>query len=116
MEAPEPYTYSALVIGVHDGDTVTLNIDLGMYVQMRQQKIRLLGVNAPELNEPFGEEARNYLRGIVYGMRVRVSTRKSQDSDDRKEKYGRWLGVLYTQGGRNINDLMNRWLEKRCKT
>lgn len=113
---PEPYTYRALVVDVHDGDTVTLNVDLGMYVQMRNQKVRLLGVMAPELRQPLGIEARDYLRSLVYAADVLVSTKRQRDDKDGREKYGRWLGVIYrVDAGQliNVNEQVNEWLESR---
>lgn len=119
MKTPEPYTYYAICIDVHDGDTVTLNVDLGMSVTMREQRIRLEGVMAPELREQHGPEAAQYLRGLLHAAKVLVSTKKEKQDKDRREKYGRWLGTIYrVDAGQliNVNEEMNRWLEERCKT
>jgi endonuclease YncB( thermonuclease family) len=50
------YTYNATVVGVHDGDTCTLDIDLGFRTH-RIQPVRLAGCNARELADPGGQEA-----------------------------------------------------------
>ena len=47
------YFYKAVVRSVYDGDTVTLDIDLGLGVWLKKQKIRLYGINTPEIR---GEE------------------------------------------------------------
>lgn len=54
-------TYSARVVGVHDGDTVTV-LD-GTRIQ---HKIRLAGIDAPELRQPFGQRSRQYLADLVF--------------------------------------------------
>ena len=48
-----PYIYKAEVVSVYDGDTITVDIDLGFNVVLRKQKIRLGGINTPEIR---GEE------------------------------------------------------------
>ena len=41
------------IVGVHDGDTITL-----LDVDNRQHKIRLDGIDAPELGQPFGRASK----------------------------------------------------------
>jgi hypothetical protein len=55
------WTYRAALIGVIDGDTLRLEIDLGFHVRT-QQDIRLLAVSAPEHDEPGGQEATAYVK------------------------------------------------------
>jgi micrococcal nuclease len=100
---PEPYTYHAIVTEVIDGDTIKVNVDLGMGVTMTRQTIRLSDVMAPELREERGPAAAEYLRKLVFGQWVLVNTK-------RKEKYGRWLGVVYASG-LNVNTSMNEWIK-----
>jgi micrococcal nuclease len=75
---------------VHDGDTVTC-IDEGN----RPQKIRLVGIDSPELSQPFGRESRAALVQKLGGGRVRVA-------GDARDQHGRLLGTLWI-GERNIN-------------
>ena len=90
------YTYNALCISVYDGDSVTLSIDLGFNMWMMSQKVRLLGIDTPELR---GEEradglvAAARLRGLIYGKMVILESHK-----DKTGKYGRWLGTIYLDG------------------
>jgi micrococcal nuclease len=102
---PEPYVYHAIVTEVVDGDTIKVNVDLGMGVTMTRQTIRLSDVMAPELREERGPAAAEHLRKLVFGQWVLVNTKK-------KEKYGRWLGVVYASE-LNVNAAMNEWLMKR---
>lgn len=60
-----PYTYRATVQSVHDGDTITVDVDLGLGVWRRGQRVRLDGINARELGVPGGREARDNLAALV---------------------------------------------------
>jgi len=55
------FWYGCRVVSVHDGDTCTVNVDLGFYVRV-EQPLRLLGVNAPELRtaDGSGQRARDF--------------------------------------------------------
>jgi endonuclease YncB( thermonuclease family) len=80
---------------VHDGDTVSC-IDEANH----PQKIRLVGIDSPELNQPFGREASNALRQKLVGGRVRVD-------GNARDQHGRLLGTLWVDE-RNINrELVN---------
>jgi micrococcal nuclease len=97
------YTYSAHVLSVYDGDTITVEIDLGFRFSVRNFKIRLYGINTPEVKGPTrvaGLVARDALRAKVLDKDITLRTLK-----DTQEKYGRWLGILEV-GGENINDWM----------
>lgn len=85
------YEYAAEIIKVIDGDTVDVDIDLGLDVH-RRERIRIMGVDAPEINAagPEGEAARDWLRKyLLPGDIVIIRTVK-----DRKEKYGRYLASI----------------------
>ena len=73
------------VVAVHDGDTITLKNESG------QKKIRLAGIDAPELNQPFGVESRAALREVVLDKQVQVETSKT-------DKYGRVVGRVILDG------------------
>ncbi len=111
MTTPELYTYSALIVEILDGDTVRANFDLGMYVSVVSQKVRLEGVWAPEKKQEHGEHMTKYLRSLIYAERVIIRTRK----DKQQEKWGRWLGQIYLLDGANVNELVNEEI-KRCTT
>lgn len=97
------YQYKAIVTSVYDGDTLNVDIDLGFGVWLKKQTIRLQGINAPEIrgktkNE--GIKSRDKLRELVLNKEILLETIK-----DKREKYGRWLGVL-TFENKNINKLL----------
>lgn len=95
------YTYRAYVSRVYDGDTVTVDIDLGFSVILKEQTVRLYRINAPEMrgsSADKGATSRDALREKVLGKWITLKTVK-----DSKEKYGRWLGELWVDG-LNVND------------
>ena len=73
------------VIAVHDGDTVTLKNESG------QKKVRLAGIDAPELSQPYGAESRAALRETVFDRQVHVET-------SRNDRYGRIVGKVLLDG------------------
>jgi len=97
------YEYKATVTKVYDGDTITVDFDLGFGILIRKQKIRLLGVNTPEVRgaeKPEGIISRDALRQRILGKVVTVRTSK-----DKKGKYGRWLGEVFME-----EENINQWL------
>ena len=78
-------TLIGVVDAVHDGDTVTLKYGSG------QMKVRLAGIDAPELSQPYGVESRAALRESVLGKQVQVETL-------RNDRYGRIVGKVLLEG------------------
>ena len=97
------YTYKATCVRVQDGDSVVLDIQLGFNMAMLNQKIRLFGINTPEIRgaeRPQGLIAAARLSGLIEGKEVYLRSHK-----DRSGKYGRWLGTIYIDDI-NINKLL----------
>ena len=97
------YEYFAKVVKVYDGDTITVDVDLGFGVWLRKQKIRLVGINTPEVRGEEREEglkSRDWLREKILDKQITLRTAK-----DRKGKYGRWLGAVILHST-NINQEM----------
>ena len=102
------YNYNAKVVDVYDGDTITVNIDLGLHTWVRGEKIRFSRINAPELRgieRPKGLIARDYLRSLILNKEIIIETIK-----DKKGKYGRYLGEIWLKVSEtnylNVNDDM----------
>lgn len=100
------YYYRALVRSVYDGDTCTMDIDLGLGTWVHGEKIRLLRINAPELrgdSRVAGTAARDFLRSQIDGREVWINTVK-----DKRGKYGRYLAEIWLKQEAgdwiNIND------------
>ena len=116
MPAPTPvsapptqlFLYRALVPAVYDGDTCTADIDLGLGIWVRGEKLRLHRINTPELtgtDKPAGIRARDHLKSLVEGKSVLLQTIK-----DRREKYGRYLAEIWLEQAvgapLNVNDAL----------
>jgi len=89
----EDYIYNAHVVAVYDGDTITVDIDLGFNIIMKNQKIRLSGIDTPELRKEEREAgliSRDWLREKILDKKIVIKTYK-----DKTEKYGRWLADIY---------------------
>jgi len=103
--SPELYTYRAFVRKVYDGDTVTVDVDLGWSVVLKAQKIRLVRINAPEVRgeqRTEGLKSRDALRDKIGNKWVKIKTEK-----DKKGKFGRWLGEIWLE-----DECVNDWLLK----
>lgn len=102
------YQYNAFVTSVYDGDTCTVDIDLGLHTWIRGEKIRLMRINAPEIRGKEREKgllSRDFLKEMILGKRIIIGTFK-----DEKGKYGRYLGEIwiFNDGEEpvNVNDIM----------
>lgn len=76
------------VVSVQDGDTLTVR------VAGRRVKVRLAAIDAPERDQPFGEQSRQSLSRMAFNRTVSVAVQKIDD-------YGRTIGVV-TVAGSNI--------------
>ena len=73
------------VTSVYDGDTLTLQSGA------EQKKIRLAGIDAPELKQPFGPESRDSLKKSLLNQEVAIDTTK-------QDRYGRAVGKVLLNG------------------
>ena len=83
-------TITGKVVGVSDGDTITV-----LDASKTQHKIRLEGIDAPEKAQPFGQRSKQHLSDLVFGKQVEVVTNKT-------DKYGRSVGKVLV-GGKDAN-------------
>jgi micrococcal nuclease len=110
------YEYRATIVRVVDGDTVDASVDLGFDVRFTM-RLRLFGINAPEMKTPAGPPAKDHLiallhpdagttpPAVVAAMPVVVLLRTQKDH---QEKYGRYLATLFLPGSleNSLNDQM----------
>ncbi len=68
------------VVGVADGDTVTV-----LEESRPQHKIRLMDIDAPEKKMPYGNRSKQFLTDLVFDRQVQVEYSK-------KDRYGRTCG------------------------
>lgn len=96
----DPYIYKAKVLRVVDGDTLVVDIDLGLKVRLKDT-IRLYGINTPETHGvsktsaeyKAGMLSKERLIGLVEGKDVYLRTHF-----DKECKYGRLLADIYVDG------------------
>ena len=105
------YTYRGEVKAVIDADTIDVLIDLGFGVHT-MQRLRLYGIDAPEMKTEAGKIAKEYVKSVLLGVNgdnfeyIYVRTIK-----DKKDKYGRKLAVLYFGEGSMISDFNESKIE-----
>ena len=78
------------VVGVLDGDTVDV-----LTVDHVQERIRLMGIDAPEKAQAFGQRSKQFLADLVFGKTVEIEWRH-------RERYGRIVGRVLLDG-RDVN-------------
>lgn len=94
------YEYKATIKSNHDGDTLRIDIDLGFGTLLLNQAIRLYGVNAFELKDAGGKEARDFVASkLPEGTEVIITTLK-----DKREKYGRYLAKIKLPDGTDLSE------------
>jgi endonuclease YncB( thermonuclease family) len=71
------------VVSVADGDTLTV-----LDNRQTPYKVRLLGIDAPEKKQAFGEKSKQSLVELAHGKNVRIVFNK-------KDKYGRIVGQVF---------------------
>lgn len=84
----QEYIYNAHVVDVYDGDTITVDVDLGFGMIISKMKIRLSHVNAPEIKGSSAEaglKSKNWLIEKIMNKDVIIKTEK-----DKTEIYGRY--------------------------
>lgn len=123
------YRYGALITAIYDADTFMCDIDIFDRMWKRDEKIRLYGINANEIKrskskgrgdahvetgydhrdlliETLGLDPSDFPRKVRYHklddpVRVVIETIK-----DDSGKFGRLLGIIHTQNGVNVNEVL----------
>jgi micrococcal nuclease len=92
------YIYKAELIRIIDGDTVDLIIDLG-FDTLRKERFRLYGIDAPEMNTEEGKVAEKWLWGALRPLEAIYVQTIQLETKAKRDKYGRFLAVLYSDLG-----------------
>ena len=91
------YEYKCNVVKVVDGDTVDVDIDLGFGVWLKDERVRIMGIDTPEsrtsdkVEKLFGLAAKEKLKSML-GETPTLKTQVNKDGEDMKGKFGRILG------------------------
>ena len=96
------FEYAAEVVSVYDGDTIRMDVDLGMNIWLRNVSVRVNGIDAPELTTEAGKVARNFAKTLLKPKtKVVIKTTR-----DKKEKYGRYLAEITLPSGESFSASM----------
>ena len=105
------YEYKVNILKVVDGDTVDVDIDLGFGVWLRNERVRLAGIDTPEsrtsdaIEKVFGQAAKDRLNSLLGAEAILIS-RISKSGDNVKGKFGRIIGNFKTKDGEVIADIL----------
>lgn len=83
-------TFTGRVVGIADGDTLTV-----LDATNTLHKIRLSGIDSPERKQPFGQHCKESLSDLAYGRTVVVESSKL-------DRWGRVIGKVLV-GGEDAN-------------
>lgn len=92
----QPEEINGKVIGVIDGDTINI-----LYGSNEQKRIRLFGIDCPEKNQDFGNNAKQCTSDLIFGKEVRIIV---EDID----KYGRLVGLIYLNNNCINEEIINQ--------
>lgn len=79
------FAWQGKLISVSDGDSIKVMHDT------KEEEIRFYGIDCPEGEQDFGQEAKNLTSTLVVGRKIEV---KPMDTD----RYGRTVGLVYVDG------------------
>jgi len=103
--------YDVHVVKVVDGDTVDVDIDLGFKIQLKDERVRIMGIDTPEsrtsdeVEKLFGLAAKNRLYSLLE-KDAKLITTEDKDGEDMKGKFGRILGDFRAADGRLVTEIM----------
>jgi micrococcal nuclease len=112
--------YDVTVIKVVDGDTVDVDIDLGFGVCLKDERVRIMGIDTPEsrtsdrVEDLFGEAAKARLKELMKHGGKLITT-EDKHGEDMKGKFGRILGdfkVDYNGEMKRVTEIME--MEGHC--
>ena len=105
------YEYRATIVKVVDGDTVDVDIDLGFGVWLKDERVRIMGIDTPEsrtsdkVEKKFGLAAKARLKSLL-GKQAILKTQVNKSGEDMKGKFGRILGDFVAEDGRMVTEVM----------
>ena len=103
--------YDVVVVKIVDGDTVDVDIDLGFGVTLRDERVRIMGIDTPEsrtrdkVEDLFGEAAKERLKVLMKDGGKLITT-EDRKGEDMKGKFGRILGDFRIGDGRKVTDIL----------
>jgi micrococcal nuclease len=101
------YEYKCKIVKVVDGDTVDVDIDLGFGCWLKDERVRIMGIDTPEsrtsdkVEKIFGLKAKERLNSLL-GANAILQTQVSKNGENMKGKFGRILGNFLTEDGSKV--------------
>ena len=99
------FEYNFKLVKVVDGDTVDIDSDLGFGVWLKDQRIRLMGIDTPESRTRDDEEKKFGLLAKEEVIKYLANCKKFKSFKDEKGKFGRILGDFEVYDNRS-----GRWM------
>lgn len=103
--------YDVVLLKAVDGDTVDVDIDLGFGVWLKEERVRIMGIDTPEsrtsdnVEKLFGLAAKKRLKELLHNGGVLVTT-EEKSGEDMRGKFGRILGDFKTPDGKLVTDVL----------
>ena len=107
------FEYQCKLIKVIDGDTIDIDIDLGFGVWLKNQRIRMYGIDTPESRtrdleeKKYGLAAKAFLTEMLDDSHLILKTHK-----DERGKFGRILGEVWRTTNYADQSINNYMIEK----
>ena len=106
-----PTEYNADLVKVVDGDTVDVDIDLGFGIWLKNERVRIMGIDTPEsrtrdlVEKQFGLAAKYRLQALLEEDCTHVTT-DDRHGEDERGKLGRALGDFRVADGRLVTQVL----------
>ena len=103
--------YDVVLLKCVDGDTVDVDIDLGFGVWLKDERVRIMGIDTPEsrtsdkVEKVFGLAAKNRLKELL-AEGGKLITTENKNGEDMKGKFGRIIEDFRAPDGRLVTDIM----------
>ena len=104
------YEYKCNIVKIVDGDTVDVDIDLGFGVWLKDERVRIMGIDTPEsrtrdkVEKKFGLASKAKLKSLL-GKTGILKTQVNKNGEDMKGKFGRILGDFQV-GARMVTEIL----------
>ena len=102
--------YEVKVLKIVDGDTVDVDIDLGFGITLRDERVRIMGIDTPEsrtsnkVEKVFGLASKDRLKELL-GKDAILITTENKHGEDMKGKFGRVLGD-FRVGDKRVTEIL----------
>jgi endonuclease YncB( thermonuclease family) len=103
--------YDVKVVNVVDGDTVDVDIYLGFGVELKDERVRIVGIDTEEsrtsdkVEDLFGEKAKSRVKELM-SEGAKLITTEDKHGEDMKGKFGRILGDFRLPSGKTLTETL----------